>query len=280
MVSENPQQDQETAISAAVEMLQARLSERPAAGIILGSGLGGVVEAIRFPTTIPYRDVPGFAISTAHGHPGQLIAGRLDGQPVIAMAGRFHRYEGYTPDAVRFPVRVLAALGVDRLVVTNAAGGLNRNFTVGDLVIIRDHLNWMNGVSKPGGDHRHELGGLPRRHGVVYDPVMTDAVLAASLQHGFPVHEGTYLATLGPTYETRSEYRMMRRVGADLVGMSTVPEVEAAVDSGLRVMALSMVSNVANPDRPEIADHDEVLQAGRTATAKMEVLIRAAIGCR
>ena len=266
-------------LSAAVEMLRSRLSERPAAGIILGSGLGGVVEAIELPTVVPFRDVPGFAISTAHGHRGQLVAGRLDGQPVIAMAGRFHRYEGYSPDAVRFPVRVLAALGIDRVVITNAAGGLNPRFTVGDLVVIRDHLNWMSGVSTPHGDDRHSFGGVPRRRGQVYDSAMADAVIAASVQHGFSIQQGTYLATLGPTYETRSEYRMMRHVGADLVGMSTVPEVEAAVDSGLRVLALSMVSNVANPDQPEIADHGKVLQAGRAATAKMETLVRVAISC-
>jgi purine-nucleoside phosphorylase len=162
-------------------------------------------------------------------------------------------------------------------VITNAAGAVNPNYGVGDLVVIRDHLNWMPGpwpsLAGPG----QPLPSVVRRHDRLYDPGLAAAAIEAGLDHGFAVREGTYLATLGPTYETRAEYRMMRILGADLVGMSTVPEVLVAGALGLRVLAISMVSNVANPDRPGTVNHDEVLRAGRAAADKMEAVVRAAI---
>jgi purine-nucleoside phosphorylase len=192
------------------------------------------------------------------------------------MAGRFHRYEGWSNDQATFPVQVMRSLGADYLIVSNAAGGVSPKLAVGDIVILRDHLNLMGGTFQFNGDrsetgHPERLGG-PNR-GSLYDPLLANAARTAAIQAGFTANFGTYLATLGPTYETRAEYRMMRRIGADVVGMSTVPEVLVANRLNMKVLGLSMVSNVADPDRPVIANHEEVLLAGKAAGAKMEAIV-------
>lgn len=251
--------------------------EPASAAVILGSGLGPWVSKLDSPVSIPFAKIPGFAKTTAAGHRGELVVGRVDGATVVVMAGRFHRYEGHDTDDVTFPVRLLANLGIPRLVVTNAAGGLNPNYEVGDLVVVSDHIDRLTGRRRP--DHRPELPatGVPTRRGPVYDRELSRAAIAAGLAGRFVVHRGTYFATTGPTYETRAEYRMMRRLGADVVGMSTVPEVITGADAGMRVLAVSTVSNVANPDRPSTTDHEEVLVAGRSAVVKMETLLREVI---
>ena len=272
--------------------------QRPATGIILGSGLGGLADQIHDPVVFSYGDIPGFGVSSAGGHRGELILGAIEASPVIAMAGRFHRYEGWSNEQVAFPVKLMARLGADRLIVSNAAGGVNPKFRVGDIVVIRDHLNFMGccdfrgsgglQTSDSKADQKSsqlriaperqtkfdaECPGL-MRGGEIYDSELSRIAFQVGRRDRFNVYPGTYLATLGPNYETRSEYRMMRRIGADVAGMSTVPEVLAGSAAGMRILGLSMVSNVANPDQPTKADHSEVLEAGISAAVKLEGIVR------
>ncbi len=272
--------------------------KRPVTGIILGSGLGGLADQIRDPVAVRYKDIPGFGVSSAGGHRGELILGAIEAVPVIAMAGRFHRYEGWSNEQVSFPVKLMARLGAQQLIVSNAAGGVNPKFCVGDIVVIRDHLNFMgccnfqgsggmrNSDSPPdqkssefciGPEHQQKVDadcpGLMRGN-EIYDSELSRIAFQVGVRDGFNVYPGTYLATLGPNYETRSEYRMMRRIGADVVGMSTVPEVLAGSAAGMQILGLSMVSNVANPDQPSKADHAEVLEVGISAAVKLESIVR------
>ncbi|EMI20723.1 Inosine guanosine and xanthosine phosphorylase [Rhodopirellula maiorica SM1] len=271
-------------IDQAAEFLRRQSDRVPTVAIILGSGLGGLAEKIQHPVVIPFPDIPGFAASTASGHRGQLILGELEQTRVVAMAGRFHRYEGWSRAEVSFPVFVMARLGATQLVVSNAAGGVNPKLNVGDIVVIRDHIDFMRGEFQPpnltpqgSGLPEGTFGFSPLRHRDVYDPELSSIAMQASREHNFAAYEGTYLATLGPNYETRAEYRMMRRIGADVAGMSTVPEVLAAANLGMRTLGLSMVSNVANPDSAVVASHDEVLAAGLAAEGKMEAIVRAVL---
>jgi purine-nucleoside phosphorylase len=257
----------------AVDYLKRRCDIVPGTAIILGSGLGGVADQIQQATATPFAEIPGFVRATAGGHRGELIMGVLAGQPVVAMAGRLHRYEGWTNDEIVFPVHVMAALGAVNLIVSNAAGGVNPKLRVGDLVIIRDHINWIGGCFR---DFPTADGPLTRQ-AEIYDDHWSAVAMRAAIEGRFTALPGTYLATLGPNYETRSEYRMMRRIGADVVGMSTVIEVLAATSLKMRILGLSMVSNVANPDQATSTNHAEVLAAGRDAEVKMEQVVRAVL---
>ncbi len=250
----------------------------PRAAIILGSGLGGLTQSIEDALHIPFAEIPHFARSTAVGHRGELVLGLLAGVPVVAMAGRFHRYEGWTNEQVTFPVRVLAALGVNTLIVSNAAGGLRPHYSVGDIMVIRDHIQRMTLATSGRPAVASEPAELSPQHSLArnsnpYCDRLSKLALQAGRKGDFMVHQGTYLATLGPTYETRAEYRMMRRIGADCVGMSTVPEVLQAQQEGLNVLALSMISNVARPDAVQETTHQEVLDAGRLAEPRMSYLV-------
>lgn len=258
----------------AVRLIHSRSDLQPRTAIILGSGFGGLADKIQDSTCIDYGDIPGFADSTVGGHGGQLILGQLAGQSIVAMAGRFHRYEGLSNDVVTFPIHVMRQLGAQRLIVSNAAGGVSPKLSVGDIVIIRDHINWMGGRWTYG-DVPWQMS--PLHQGEIYDQEMSEIAHQTALQNGFTAVSGTYLATLGPTYETRAEYRMMRRIGADVAGMSTVPEVLAATSIGMNVLGLSTVTNVANPDRAIQADHQEVLRAGQASAVKMEAIVRAVL---
>ncbi len=263
--------DSQQRLRTAVEFIRERTRSQPCTAIILGSGLGGLANRIEATSVIPFAMIPGFGTSSASGHRGELILGMLESTTVVAMAGRFHRYEGWSNEDVALPVRVMAALGATQLIVSNAAGGVNPKLRVGDILVIRDHINLMGG--KPARSIDTAAGTLARG-GDAYDPMMSRIAMRVAIENQFTAYEGTYLATLGPTYETRSEYRMMRRIGADVAGMSTVPEVLAALDVKMRVLGLSMVSNVANPDQPVKADHAEVLKAGRAAEVRMEAIVR------
>lgn len=274
----------------AVALIGRHCPLQPQMALILGSGLGGLAERIEQPHCLSFAEIPGFASSTASGHRGQLILGYLADRPIVAMAGRLHRYEGWTNQQIGFPVAVMAALGASGLIVSNAAGGVNPKLRVGDIVVIRDHLDWLWWRTTGGGVHNGTAAWSPCKanasadatrpfgyschRGEVYDRQWSRIALQAALAGRFNALPGTYLATLGPNYETRSEYRMMRRLGVDVVGMSTVPEVSVATELRLRVLGLSMVSNVANPDRPQVANHAEVLEAGRAAEVKMETIVR------
>ncbi|QDT13631.1 purine-nucleoside phosphorylase [Planctomycetes bacterium K23_9] len=255
----------------AVASIRRCCETRPIAAIILGSGLGGLADKIDNAVSMAYSDIPGFAKSTAGGHRGQLILGTLADAPVVAMAGRFHRYEGWSIDDVAFPVHVMHALGASRLIVSNAAGGVNPKLSVGDIIVIRDHINLMTSVSRCA----VRPSNLPlSRRGEIYDSAMSAIAMQTALEQNFTAYQGTYLATFGPTYETRAEYRMQRKLGADVAGMSTVPEVLAASELGMATLGLSLVTNVANPDISVKAAHDEVLEAGRDGAGKMESIVR------
>lgn len=268
-------------ISEAVEAIRNRIGDHaPRVAVVLGSGLGGFAAAIEQPRSLAYREIPYFARSTASGHRGEIVAGFLGRKkpvPVVAMAGRLHCYEGWTVDQVTFPVCVLAALGTEVLILSNAAGGLNPNYRVGDIMVIRDHINFMH-RRWTAVDDQNDMEMEDRRilHDP-YDPMLSAVALRAARRGDFAAWEGTYLATLGPSYETRAEYRMMRRIGADAVGMSTVPEVIAAARQGMRVLAISMISNVARPDVRVETSHQQVLEAGRHAEPRIGQMVAAVV---
>lgn len=280
--------DDHERLGHAAQLVRTAFPEQPTTGIILGSGLSGLADEIRDGVRIKYADLPGLVCTTAAGHRGELICGTLDGVKMIAMAGRLHRYEGRSDDQVTFPVRLMSALGVGRLIVTNAAGALNPMLNVGDIVVISDHIDLAKARSHwlVSGrlEHWPQLAHESVQHRLLsktgcdlYDRSLRRLALRAARQGDFPASLGVYLATLGPTYETRAEYRMMRSFGADVVGMSTAPEVRAAFVLGMRVLGLSLVSNVARPDAPQVTDHQEVLAAGHAAASRLRSIIAAVL---
>lgn len=262
------------AARAAADAIRARVAsfEAPVAGIVLGSGLGGLAAEIEGATSVPFAEVPGFPATTVVGHAGALIVGRLAGRPVACLAGRFHLYEGHPPPLAGFPVRVLHALGAPVLVVSNAAGGLRRTFRPGDLMVIDDHVNLM---------FRNPLEGLVEE-GDARFPDMSepyDRALRARLHeiaraHRIALVEGSYCGLLGPTYETLAEIRMLDRLGVDAVGMSTVPEVVVARALGMRVVGISCITNLAAGLGNAKLDHQEVIEMGREAGPKFQTLVR------
>jgi len=262
------------ALAAAVKAIQARSPLRPSVGLVLGSGLGGFAQALERPAVIPYREIPDFPTPTAIGHKGELVLGTSGGVPVAVMAGRVHLYEGYRPDEVVFPVRVLARLGVKVLILTNAAGSVNVNYKPGELMVISDHINLM-GVNPLVGPNEDQLG--PRFFDLsdAYDPALREIAEKACWKAGVTVRHGVYVAVAGPSYETPAEIRAFRTLGADAVGMSTVPEVIAARHMGVRVLAISCLTNLAAGVSKKKLDHLEVLEVGRKAQASLnDVLAR------
>ncbi len=242
------------------------------AGIVLGSGLGRLAENIADPVTIPYRTIPGFPVSTAIGHKGNFIVGSLGGKCVIAMQGRLHYYEGYPMELVTLPIRVMKVLGIQYLFVSNAAGGVNFSFHVGDLMIIRDHINLLpNPLIGPNLD---EMG--PRFPDMTrpYEPRLIALARKLAGEYGIEVREGVYLAGTGPSYETPAEYKYFRSVGADAVGMSTIPEVIVARHCGIPVFGMSVITNEAHDDYAEdyANDGDAVVEAADAAAEKMSRL--------
>lgn len=252
------------------------LGAAPAAAIILGSGLGGLAERIEGARRVPFRDVSGFPQATVHGHAGMLIAGRLAGRPVLAMAGRFHLYEGHPPRLAGYSVRVLHALGARTLFVSNAAGGINRNFAAGDLMVIADHINLMfrnplEGAVEPG-DIRFPDMSDP------YDTALRAKLHGAGRELGIGLRDGVYAGLLGPSYETPAEVRMLERMGADAVGMSTVPETIVARAVGMRVAGVSCITNLACGISPVPLSHDEVLATTTRVARDFENLVTAFVG--
>ena len=259
-------------IDEATRYIRGRWDGVPRAGIILGSGLGAVADAINIEAAIEYGDIPHFLRSTAVGHPGRLLCGRLGAVPVVAMQGRFHCYEGYSAERATFPVRVMKALGIELLIVSNAAGGLNPNFAAGDVMVIDDHINLLNRNPLVGiNDDR--LGPRFPDMSAPYDKRLSQRALTIARQADFVCHRGVYIAMLGPTYETRAEIRMLRRLGGDAVGMSTVPEVIVAAHAGLRVLGLSTITNVCSPDVPHTTSGDEVVATANTARDKLMAIV-------
>lgn len=245
---------------------------QPVAGIVLGSGLGRLADNIENPVTIPYKSIPGFPVSTAIGHKGNFIAGTLGGKCVIAMQGRLHYYEGYPMELVTLPIRVMKVLGIRHLFVSNAAGGVNFDFHVGDLMIIRDHINMLPNPLV--GPNLAELG--PRFPDMTrpYDPGLIAIAKKLAADYGIEVREGVYLAGTGPSYETPAEYKYFRTIGADAIGMSTIPEVIVARHGGIPVFGMSVITNEAHDDYAEdyVNDGDDVVRAADAAAEKMSRL--------
>ncbi len=259
-------------IEAAVRAIRARTGLIPKTGVILGTGLGGVARRIEEAVAIRYADIPGFAESTVKSHAGQMILGKIAGVPVAVMEGRFHFYEGYSLDQVTFPVRVVKALGASSLVVTNACGSLNPMHRKGDLMVIDDHINLM-GVNPLIGPNDDSLG--PRFPDMCrpYCPEYADLAMAIALGNAVPAHRGVYAAMTGPCLETRAEYRMLRTIGADAIGMSTVPEVIVAVHAGLKTLGLSVLTDVCLPDALEPVEIGEIIAVANAAGPKMEKVL-------
>lgn len=242
---------------------------KPEIGIILGSGLGGLVDSIDIAASIDYKDIPGFPVSTVEGHRGRLIFGTLGGKKVVAMQGRFHYYEGYTPQQVVFPVRVMKYLGIKHLFVSNAAGGINPNFKVGDLMVITDHINLIPNPLV--GPNIPELGVRFLDMTEAYDLNMRELAKEVAKKEGISLQYGVYVGGTGPTYETPAEYRYFRTIGGDAVGMSTTPEVIAARHMGIPVFGISVITNAGLSG--EKSTHEEVQQEGNKAAERMTRLV-------
>ena len=259
-------------VQEAADVLRDRIGDAARVGIILGTGLGALADQIEARETIGYDQVPYFPLSTVESHDGRLIAGTLRGVEVVAMQGRFHLYEGYSPWQVTLPVRVLAALGVETLLISNAAGGMNPLYRRGDLMLVTDHIN-LQGANPLTGPNVDAWGPRFPDMSEPYDRGLRDAAEAAALERGVPLRQGVYVAVVGPNLETRAEYRFLRGIGADVVGMSTVPEVIVARHHGLRVMAVSVVTDECFPDALQPVDIAEILAAAAQAEPALAALM-------
>ena len=242
-------------------------------GLILGTGLGALAKEIAAEAVIPYPEIPGFPRSTVLGHKGQLVCGTLAGHTVMAMEGRFHVYEGYSAAQVTFPIRVMKALGCETLIVSNAAGGLNPQHRKADLVVIEDHINLM-GVNPLIGPNDDRLGTRFPDLIEPYDKSLQALALRVAIEENIVAHRGVYVAVTGPNLETRAEYRFLRTIGADVVGMSTVPEVLVAVHAGMKVMGFSIVTDMCLPDALSPVSHEEIVAVAMEAEAKLRVIVR------
>jgi purine-nucleoside phosphorylase len=261
-------------IDAAAAAIRKRRPARPRVGIILGTGLGGLAAQIESQAAIPYAEIPHFPVSTVESHAGQLVCGRLRGVEVVAMEGRFHYYEGYSMQEVTFPVRVMRSLGVEILIVTNAAGGMNPHFALADVVVIEDHINLM-GDNPLRGRNDDDLGPRFPDMAAPYDRSLISLAQKSALELAIPCHKGIFVAVSGPNLETRAEYRMLRGMGADVVGMSTVPEVIVAVHGGMRVLGFSIVTDVCLPDALEPVDIRRIIEvAGRGGERLTKIIER------
>jgi purine-nucleoside phosphorylase len=260
-------------VDDAARTIRSKWDRIPHAGIILGTGLGSLVEEISIEQEFDYSEIPHFLKSTATSHRGRLICGDLDGVAVIAMEGRFHPYEGYPLQKITLPVRVFRSLGANLLIASNAVGGMNPNFQCGDLMVIDDHINLM-GVNPLMGINDDRLGPRFPDMSAPYDRVLGDVALTIARRHNIVAHRGVYVGVMGPNLETRAEYRFLRQIGADAVGMSTVPEVIVAVHAGLRTLGLSIVTDLCLPDALTPADVCEIIAIANAAEPKLRTLVK------
>ncbi|PTY78624.1 purine-nucleoside phosphorylase [Heyndrickxia sporothermodurans] len=260
-------------IEQASLFLKEKFSNQPKIGLILGSGLGVLADEIENPLKIQYKDIPNFPISTVEGHAGQLVFGKLSGKDVVAMQGRFHYYEGYSFDQVTFPVRVMKELGVEVLVVTNAAGGVNKDYEPGDLMIISDHINNM-GSNPLIGPNDARFGARFPDMSEAYNKELRSQAKEIASQLNIKIQEGVYVGNTGPTYETPAEVRMIRTLGGDAVGMSTVPEVIVARHAGLKVLGISCISNMASGILDQPLTHDEVIETTEKVRADFLTFVK------
>lgn len=268
--------DREKAVTAAA-YIQKRAAQSPKIGLVLGSGLGVLAEQMTRAVKIPYRDIPSFPISTVPGHAGQLVLGKLGGNDVVTMQGRFHYYEGYALSEVTFPVRVMHELGVETVIVTNAAGGINESFESGDLMLIRDHINFtfrnpLIGRNQP------EWGPRFPDMSEAYDRSLRKLAREVASEQGIRLQEGVYAGVTGPSYETPAEIRMLRTLGGDAVGMSTVPEVIVARHMGMRVLGISCITNMAAGVLDQPLSHEEVMETAERVRGTFMTLVTEIVG--
>jgi len=263
-------------IDQLAEQIRSRISIRPSIGMILGSGLGSLADSVSNAVVIPYQELPSWPVSTIIGHQGRLVIGEFEGHAVFVMQGRAHYYEGYSISRIGLPVRVMQRLGIETLFVTNAAGAINPDFIPGDLMLIADHLNLlgMAGSNPLRGPNLDELGPRFPDMSRAYDQHLCDIARQVARENGIQLREGVYVCLAGPSFETPADLRFLRTVGADAVGMSTVPEVTIARHAGQRVLGISGISNKANLDGSTITTHEEVLEAGRVIVPKLIMLIK------
>lgn len=265
-------------IQEAVRFIQSKTNAAPAIGIILGTGLGALAQDVAIDTMLPYDTIPHFALSTVEFHQGKLIFGTLAGKSVVVMQGRFHFYEGYTMQQVTFPVRVMHALGVRTLLVSNAAGGMNPAFRTSDLMVIDDHISLLLPQNPLVGPNPPEFGDRFPDMSEPYSKALIDKAFALAPELGIALQRGVYVSVTGPQLETRAEYRMLRQWGADAVGMSTVPEVMVASQMEMAVFGVSVITDMCLPDALEKADIQKIIAAAGVAEPKMTALIRALVG--
>lgn len=263
-------------IDETADQIRKRIDIKPRFGMILGSGLNGLADSVQNPVHIPYSDLPNFPVSTVHGHVGRFVIGELEGKPVIVMQGRIHYYEGYTMGEITLPVRVMHRLGVHSLFVTNAAGGVNAEFAPGDVMLITDQLNLMgmSGLNPLMGPNLDEIGPRFPDMSQPYDREYCNLARKVAAENKLILREGVYAGLSGPSFESPADLRFLRLAGADAVGMSTVPEVIVARHGGMRALGLSGISNKANLDGSTITTHDEVIEAGKIITPKIETIVR------
>jgi purine-nucleoside phosphorylase len=267
---------QRARLNAAVAAIRTRTAFVPEVAVILGTGLGGLAGDIEVETAIAYDEIPGFPLSTVESHTGRLLFGRLGGRNVAAMQGRFHRYEGYSLQEVTFPVRVLRLLGAETLLVSNASGGMNPLWDPGDLVLLDDHINLL-GENPLIGPNLDELGPRFPDMSEPYDRGLQRLAEDIALELGIPLRRGVYVAVAGPNLETRAEYRMLRGLGADVVGMSTVPEVIVARHAGMRVLGVSIITDRCLPDALEPVDIQTIIRTANEAEPKLTALFRTVV---
>jgi purine-nucleoside phosphorylase len=264
-------------IQEAKSFVQSRWKGQPSVGIILGTGLGGLTEDIRAEASIPYGDIPHFPTSTAPSHKGQLVCGQLAGKSVVAMEGRIHFYEGWSLQQITFPVRVMKALGCQTLIVSNACGGMNPQWAKGDIMLIEDHINLM-GDNPLIGPNDDRLGIRFPDMCHPYDEELLALAQRVALEEKIVCHKGVFVAVPGPNLETRAEYRFLRNIGADVVGMSTVPEVIVGVHANLRILGLSVITDMCLPDALEPAVLADIIAVANAAEKKLRVLVRRVVG--
>jgi len=259
------------AINEAVSYIREQIKEMPETAIILGTGLGTIVDHIQVESTVDYESIPHFPVSTVEGHEGKLISGSLGGTRVLVMQGRFHYYEGYTMEEVTFPIRVMKFLGIKTLVVSNAAGGMNPDFKIGDIMVINDHINTM--LNPLIGKHEPAFGVRFPDMSQTYSPELIRKIKSYASELNIPIQEGCYVGVTGPTLETPKEYEYLRIIGGDAVGMSTVPEVIVAHQMGISILAVSVITDLGVPGKIQKLTHEDVIEAAEKTAPKLTSLI-------
>ena len=256
-----------------VEFIKKEFKEEAGIGIILGSGLGNFIQEVTIEKEIPYANIPHFPISTVKGHSGKLVLGTLNGKKILAMSGRFHFYEGYTPQQVVYPIRVMKLLGVHTVMLSNAAGSVNPNHKVGDMMIINDHISFLT-FNPLIGKNEEELGPRFPDMSEPYNKELISKAIAIAQRENIELKQGVYVGVTGPTFETRAEYQLIKTIGGDVVGMSTVQETIVAVHCGMKVFAMSIVTDLGIRDEENAITHEEVLQAAKEAEPKFTMIFK------